>query len=426
MSLTRTGRRYGLLGAAATAHGLYRQASPSTRAFVDSIPSRVRTGVRQGLNRFAAFSRGRNTTRRVRGGNVASSFRSSNVGGTRSRGRRRFSRRTIRKGARRGRRGRARRTGGSFLGTLYKTLCTPMKYFSQSAVNRSGIANQRQQMNYMLGGEVILRQLGRNHPSNFLFNSNPAVTPVTLNEQGPKTWRLSIDSFVHDLRIQNRANASMELKIYECVVRRDITSGSVATSLTPSGILDNMWGVNVEALGFTTLSTVGPNQPALPTGLTTNVNHPSWTPYQSQAFVEFFKILKTHSLKLAPNEIIQRKFALRPKLFKGQHLENASSEEWQRGWTKHLIFSWVGMPVDDATTANQGKAACDLFIQDALTVKYHFLPGTTQLVNYHYAADHNTGGSNYRYDPAAFAQFIPASDVIQTITGNNEVPIDNP
>jgi len=428
MSLTRRGTRYGILGAAAAAHGLYQQASPQTRAFVDSIPSRVRTGVRQGLNRFSAFSRARNTRRNIRGGNVASSFRS---GGGRS-GRRRPPRRTIRKGGRRGRRGRPRRSTGvngkGMLGLLFKKLCTPMKYFAQTAINGHGIANQRAYVNYMLGGEVMLRNLGARHPSNFLFNTVQGASSVAvLADHGGDNWKMSIDSFVHDLRIQNRSNASMELKIYECQVRRDVSSGALGTTQNPAGILSNMFAANVDPTfpGFLGGS-IGPGQAALPAGLTSNYNHPSFTPYQSQAFVEFFKILKCHSVKVGPNEIISKKFALRPKIFKGQHLTNPSSEEWQRGWSKHLLFTWVGMPVDDGTQANQGKAVCDLFIQDAVSVKYHFLPGTTQLTNYSYTEDFNAITSTYRYSPTAFTQVIPASDVIQTVTGNNEVPPDHP
>lgn len=421
---TRSGRRFGLLTAAGAAYNAYNNASPQTRAFVDSIPSRVRTGVRQGIDRFRSFNRARSrySSRRVSGGNFASSFRSGpNVGGRR----RRSSRgklRTFRKGNRRGRRGRPRRsrrgkTQSRLLGHMFKRLCTPMGYHATVAHAYSGVANLRSNVFEMLGGEIILRTLGAKHPANFLFDTvQGTASPAVLSNFGGDNWQLSIDKFVHDLRIQNRSNASMELKIYECVIRHDVANSAIATSAGPAGIVSAMFDGNLlPTFAGAALNAVGPNQAALPTGMTSQSQHPAFTPYQSEAFVSTFKILKTHSMKLAPNEIISRKFALKPKLFKAQWLLSNGANEWISRWSKTLMFSWVGMPVDDGTLSNQGKAKCDLFLQNTVHVNYHFLPGTTQLQNFSYTDDYNTSGQKYNFNPAGFTHVIPASDTIETV-----------
>lgn len=417
---TRSGRRYGLLGVAGAAYSAYNNASPQTRRFVDSIPSRVRTGIRQGIDRFSAFSRNRVRSRfsRVRGNNIGASFRAG-MGGRSSRMSRGRRRRSIRKGGRRGRRGRPRRKRGfNMLGHLYKKICTPMGYHTTLAYSQPGVANQRQLLFHPLGSEKILNFLGLKRPANFLFDSNTAGGGPALTNPGNHSWQLSIDRFVHDLRLQNRSNASMELKIYECVYRHDVTAGQISNNYFPSGISVDMFDANdnPSALAGQPGAAVGPAQPAFPTGMAHEYSHPAWTPFQSPTFVAAFRIVKTHSLKLGPNEIVSRKFSLRPKKFKGLWLESTESSEYVARWSKFLLYSWVGMPVDDGTLTNQGKAKCDLFWQDNVHINYHFLPGTTELENYGYTTnDINVATNQYKYDPAAFTHVIPASDTIETV-----------
>lgn len=137
----------------------------------------------------------------------------------------------------------------------------------------------------------------------------------------------------------------------------------------------------------------------------------------SNTFTTFFKIIRQKSMTLSPNEIVPMKFHQRKKLFKGAHIQSSSSYEWQKGWSKIILFTWVGMPIDDGTTANQSKAKCDLFIQADVCCKYMFTPGTEPLVNFDFNNNINADTNTYRLNPVAFNSVIPASDTIEVVPG---------
>jgi len=325
----------------------------------------------------------------------------------------------------------AYRSSSGFMGTLWRSLCAPQTYKETIAWSREGIQGQRQWASLALGGYTMVNQvIATRRPSNFLFNTAGGVTSTaTLQDIGQNDWRAKITNLLFDARIQNRSNASMELKIYHCVVRHDVSSLNMGLSLTAAWQAMFERNTDNQATNIGSgLNNLGPNQEAAPTGYTHNWQHPSFTPYLSNEFVQYFKVLKTESLRLGPNEIVSRVFKMRPKVLKGAQIVSPNSTEWQRGWSKMILFSWVGMPVDDDTVNNQSKAACDLFVQYDSTLKWFYMPGASPLVNFGYGnSDINNLTSAYRLNPATFTPQIPATGIVQVpASAGEDVPAHHP
>jgi hypothetical protein len=420
MALERFRYSPGLQGLVGAAAGQY------ARQFVNTMRQRGRSSRIQSLrSRIAGI--------RVASGGGAAGYRSRRVPRSRFRvryksGRSRTSTMTRtrrRRGGRRGRFGKKRmRKASGFTGMLWRKLCTPMTYKSTVAFAQAGSQALRTFISMMIGGESIMKVIGAKHPSNFLFNTAlGSASTATLQDPGGYNYKLVIDKYLWNCRVQNRSNASMELKVYECLVRHDIPTSGTTTALNALNIYFQD-AVAVPTFVGQVESNLAPGQAANPTGVTDNFRHPGFTPYMSNEFTQTFRILKTRSIEIPPNHIVPMKFNLRKKTVNGQWLQSGVSFEWQKGWSKVILFSWVGMPIDDGTTANQSKAKTDLFVQADIYIKYHFLPGGEPLVNLSWQNDVNAATSGYSFNPAGFTAVIPASDTIQTVAGSAAAAAD--
>lgn len=290
---------------------------------------------------------------------------------------------------------------GKLNSALFHHLCTPQVVKWTFAEAYSGVQGQRQWANIFLGGESIVQYMRSKKPSNFLYNTSGTST-ATLQDLGQKNYVVSLDKLIYDLRIQNRSNASMELKIYECLVRKNTNNSQLSIDSSAAGI-KNMFVADQDASAFIgQTGNLGPGQTAFPTGVTHQYQAPTFTPYMSGSFVSMFKVLKQTKVILGPNEITSLKESMRPRTFKGAFIESAQSTEWQAGWSKTILFSWVGQMVDDATPSHQTKAKCDLFFQYDAHMKFHFLPGQSPLYNVEYLAANSTAGSTAEFGPPLF------------------------
>lgn len=367
---------------------------------------RRQNGLRQQrfrVNRAQTMSAGRPSNAPV--------FTSSNVRGKRFR-KRRFRKKFGRK-----------RGGLSKL--LWRSLCCPQTVTGTFSTAKQGVQGQRTWYGMALGGYGMLYNLiVPRKPSNFLFNQSAVRAPTwggtasstaTLQDLGQDSWKCTIKSLMMDARIQNRSNAAMELKIYECVIRRDVGNSAFGRD---GASWQTYFEYDMNPTSTVGTGNLGPNQDVLPTGLSKMWGAPTFTPYMSNEFVNFFKIVKTHSLRLGPNEIVNRKFyCMNNKRLKGEYLNSTMSTEWQRGYTKYFLFSWVGMPVDDGTTAKQSKASCDLFVQADYRMKFHFWPGLEPLYNIDFDAAPNVftnQTSTYKINPADIpTPIIGATETVQ-------------
>lgn len=318
-------------------------------------------------------------------------------------------------------------------------MTTPQCVKSTIALARQGTANQRQFCGVELCGKQYIKYLGDTFkPATFLYRKSTAATATTdtFNDNSYNNWHMHLDKHVWDMRIQNRSVASMELKVYECIVRHDVPSSSLDTTVSGwANIFQDDTNPNINAGYASGNSLLGSAQPLLNTGtgkgtsagLNNIWQHPAFTPYNSTLFCETFKIVNTYTIKLGPNEITTKKFYTKPKQIKGRWIESGTnlSTEWMKGWSKYLLFSWVGMPVDDGTTGNQGKAGTDLFIQADITTRFQFTPGIAKQSNFLFSNSINGVGQNYWFNPSGFTPVMPVDQTVQ-YTASDSVPVTRP
>ncbi|QNG41094.1 capsid protein [Antarctic virus 3_II_CPHALFsw005Ad] len=327
------------------------------------------------------------------------------------------------------RRGPSKRSGGSVLSKIVRSLTTPQTYKAVVAENYAGSQALRSVYGCALGGELVLRKLASTRPVGMLWNipstyNGTAQNPAQLTDLSTgSNYNIHLDKYIWDMRIQNRSNASMELKVYECLVRKDVArldAGHGTTKFDPA-ILFN---ADLDILYPPAMpNQVFPNIDVPAAGVNHNYQHPGFTPYHSTSFTTAYRIVKTLKYDLSPNEIIQKKFFCRAKSFKGRWLESSASNEWQANWSKLILFSWVGMPVDNGITSGKmSRAKCDLFVTSDVTIKYHFTPGNPPMSRFRYGNQMNQDIDNYEYNPTAFVPVIPASDTIQTTTTDSAPP----
>lgn len=222
------------------------------------------------------------------------------------RGRRKFRRRRFRKRF-------GRRRGKGIVHTLWKKLCTPMVYKSTIQNAFQGTQGQRTWRFYEMCGQSFLKTLGGKHPSNFLYNTALGTSnTATLQDFGSNQYQLHIDRFINDMRLQNRSNASMELKIYECIVRHDVSSADYSTGTSnlvalfgDSTDLPTGSGSSWIGSGDTNLA---PGQASLPTGLSHAYSHPAFTPFMSNEFCSFLKLSRFIIILLVRMLLLIRSF----------------------------------------------------------------------------------------------------------------------
>lgn len=402
-----------------------RAISEADRRIRELMPSRFANRRPGGTRHFRGTPNRRSYVRRPGGLTIPARY-----GGRTSRmvRRKRFRRKI------RGRRSRFRRTRPSMLTHLWRKLCTPQveKHLISRAV--PGIQGQRAYCTMCMGDIQVLKALAAKRPSNFLFNSTgPSSAPVVQDFAGTN-YKLNVTRYMQQLRVQNRANAHMELKIYECTFRHDtnfVPADANVSVFFSKSVNDP---ASLSGIG-SSQSNVGPGYVAnanLPSGFGTDQwHHPSFTPFMSNTFVSALKIDKVHSRILQPNEVWPVKFWLKRRTIKGQYLEGISTvTRVLAKYTKLLLFSWVGQPVDDNSLTKQTKAKTDLFIQGEVLIDFHFEPGTEPLstLGYTYLDSTELGGATntYQWDPTTPNMVAPAESVVQTVTGSDEVPVHQP
>lgn len=343
----------------------------------------------------------------------------------------RFLKRKISRRMKYGRLNRRRRSvrAGGLSKLLWRRLCTPQTIKENVAFNREGNLGCNQFFGMPLGGVTSVKACAAKRPSNFLFNTAKTTSDTaTLQEYAKDNWTMKVTRWFQKFWIQNRSNASMELKIYVCHYRRNQNLASMDSSPTgPIGLFE----FDDEAGTYVGDRVLGPDQAAKPTGVTKHWQHPGFTPFDSPRWCQYMKVEKTHSYVLQPNEILRTSFSCPPKLFKGSWINSPGALEHQGRFSRYLLFQWIGMPVDNGTTSAQSRAVCDLFIQREGFYSFYFLPGRDRLVNYVYAEDLIDGTtSKYTYTTPSPDFVVPASETVQVISGTASVgdtcPITHP
>lgn len=303
---------------------------------------------------------------------------------------------------------------------MWNAICTPLIIKQTCATNKEGAGvGLRTWHNEFLGTRADLQTCCSQRPNPTFVNGG-----VTFGDN----HRLCIDKWNRNLTIQNRSNWTMELKIYEVIPRNDIS----ASVRAPSDSMTTDLFTDSDSAVFT--DNRGPNQPAYAgagDGLTNVYQNPTYTPYMSNRFCSLFKIAKTHSVVLPPNEYFKRSFNLYNKSFEVKKVTTGLAPEFYMNWSKFLIFTWVGGPIDTnnfAVTNRQTKSISDLALQWDIDYRFHFEPASMPLYKIGSSNLANPGyvTTNTYNTLTATAYRVPATVVVENAAGADDVAPEHP
>lgn len=233
-----------------------------------------------------------------------------------------------------------------------------------------------------------------------------------------KNGELCVQKYTRTYTMTNRSNAGMHVKIYYCVARKDMSAtqysiddGGFDTVTTADGVATKNWDVG---------------QAAVPTGLARENSYLQYTPYMSTNFCEKWRIYKTEAFELGANEYTSRKQSVRPKTFKLNYINDSGTPEHQRGFSKLMLITWIGQPVDSNSTAtiDISTTGADMFMRIETAAEYHFWPACDPAYYIHQPASATAGvpvatvgqdGTSYfRNAKGAISWVVPVDDIVET------------
>lgn len=230
--------------------------------------------------------------------------------------------------------------------------------------------------------------------------------------------------------LQNRSNWDMNLKIYECVIRYDTNDFTAATNAA--------FGTYVKALfaaSDTAAVNKGPGNPAFAGAgdvLTASYQNPSFTPYMASRFCQQFRIVRTSAIRIGPNDYVKRSFSVRSKKFDAQRFDAGDYATGIGGYTKFILFSWVGGPVDTGliTDVSQSKSNPDLFVEYDMDYRFYFEPQAAPLYaigSSNASTDMKGAATTNDYKTTTATVFvIPATETVQTVAGVPAAALHDP
>lgn len=368
---------------------------------------------------------------------------SATHGGTRSYGSRRKSMyrkgRGTRRGksyGRRGRRGRGKGNSGMstsrLLSHFKKMICTPQVTkvnFARNYAN-AGWGVRSYGINLVNSKDNLSDMWAHRQGVYFTNTSTNPAAPTTQTQLG-QPHKCCLTSFHDVVILQNRSNWDMELKVYECIVRKKksftLSSGDMYVYVTGRFTESD---TNMDNRGVLQPTYTGTDY------LTDVWKNVGYTPYMSSHFCSQFRIIKTSSYKIAMNDYVKYHIRVNPIKFSGPDIEaignSAGFQENIGGWSKVMIYTWVGGPIDNETVggadpSRQTKAKCDLFTQTTREYKYYFEPRADLL--YNISSSNATGSqlgfetiNTYNTRSDSTGMVCPATSVDQTVTGADDVP----
>lgn len=336
-----------------------------------------------------------------------------------------------------------RRRKGKMMKSLWRMMHCPQELKWTNANYQVGAYGIRSYLSMTCGSAYDLKNCSKRRPNSLFYSNTTQGSGVTQTTYGvPKA--LHISSFVRKITLQNRSNWIMHLKVYECLLRRDHdyskTVGTTAFNNFINGLLtageDNKYnqGPFQETMGL-------PND---------NLNHvaqnPTFTPYNSSPFCAMFKIIKTTSMTLSPNDYQVYIVRCRRKAFDQVRLDGYINSDINTnvivddrymegigGWSKVVLCTWVGGPVDtgNLTENKQSKSACTLAVQVDSYIKFYYELDFTPLLN---VASSNATSNEFSFSDATGGNYktlnnvtygIPYTEVVETIAAPSVVNVDD-
>lgn len=421
-SLSNYRRRGTLAAAIGSAYGIYRQNGGNITqdaAAVGNALGNYWNNLKRSRFGSSAPTRARNLRRRVNPGRTRFRTPSSGSYGGKTGYKRRFKRRV------RGKRFRVRRrfSGVShkgMLSKLWKEMHCPqvLKVTTARTVVSAGIGLRSWHAVLMNTGDDLSNALYRAPSASFFHFTSPGVATTQAPYGSCKS--LHFNGGFYKIQVQNRDNWNMHLKIYDCMYRRD------CSSVVITGVEFFNQGTTGADLTSVDRDYGQPQYAGTPDLLTDVYQNPSYTPYMSSPFCSKFKILKCTSMVLGPNDykfvtyrIPRRKIDL--DYMNNRYVDSSNSNHYAvGGWTRMLLFSWVGGPVDTGHQADhkQSKSKNTLSLQIEEEHRFFFERRTDLLYNIasSNAGSHHVGSNNVNYYKTDdTVMYVPATETVQTV-----------
>lgn len=201
------------------------------------------------------------------------------------------------------------------------------------------------------------------------------LLPDLSGNQQSGTKRLVVKSHELDFVMTNNTNATLELEIYDIVLRKDLpgtnytTSNGLVYNLPPSP--DGYWAQGTLASeGRATTFTPPPSQLL------------GVQPYDSQFFKDYFKVMQKrtihlplgaghrHQVKLSPNEMITQATA------------TSSTIVGWKGLSVYQMFVLRGFPLTDTSANEVTTSSGNLSIVSSQRTRYCFVADTSSSGSY--------------------------------------------
>lgn len=416
----------GALSAATGAYQLY-------RAHGGQVPTAAQLARaagsvwRRARDYFTHLNSSRPRSRQFRGSSRAGSrsrvgpyvtVRRGGIGGMYKGMRRYRKRRFIKK-----RRGKHNVGRGGLLKRLWKEMHCPQRLKVHNAFFKASDGHGlRTWKPFVINGLGLLNDAVQRAPVSGFFWESGSTTYGSATTQAPfgKCRALHMQGGYYKFMCQNRHNWDMHLKVYECIARHEFV-------LDVTNMQGNYFRNSASYGADNAGNNLGPVDVTLPTGnllyLDQNVN---FTPYQSSAFCSDFKILKCRNYKITANDYVNFKVRLPSKVFQRTEYERLSAQNINviKGFTKLLLFTFVGGPVDTGKLTTDNKistSAPTLTVQYDMELKFYFerssMPLYTTASSNATATERDTSyGSSF--STATVTYEVPATETVQTVAGS--------
>jgi hypothetical protein len=254
------------------------------------------------------------------------------------------------------------------------------------------------------GGQVVGATNASSYWSSIFLFAPKDLAAISAVINASTTNHYFIKDAVAKTTITSQSASNCKIIAYKCIARRDVPLSRNLTSVTRPGASTTAGGVCyfTDSYGYSGTSTActyptqlmaqgvldATAQTAAATGSTPTpvnyqMNDPSFTPYRSSLFCEYFKVLDTQVIQLegGGETQVSLKWKGKPKRIDNE-LIGLSQTALTKG-TQFYMFKVTGVPTNDATvTTNVGLTAPKLDMVTELRYHYSWIADNTNNTYY--------------------------------------------
>lgn len=216
-----------------------------------------------------------------------------------------------------------------------------------------------------------------------------------------------------NFQFQNRSNWDMHLKLYTILARRDMTTpalGANFVAFTSAFKAQYFSGSDVPTINR---DIKYPTFAGGADALAATYQNVNYTPYQSSLLCQDFKIIGCKKIKLAMNEYGYFRVRFGRKRFDSAHYDTNTSDVILGKWTKILLVSWIGGPVDTGHIAGGSVSTSNpsLGVQFDKRMKFYFERDANNKVTTASSNANPVGSNPFVNDAMNFQGFASAGAV---------------